>query len=91
MCGIIGYVGSRPCEELILGGLDLGAAEVIDGDALDDFPAFAIAADGVAEQEALLDAVAAIGGDAHADPIAIACAVHPITHMIDGGVGRAGG
>ena len=22
MCGIIGYVGSRPCEELILGGLE---------------------------------------------------------------------
>src|SRR5512137_2048967 len=56
--------------ELVDGEVDLGAAEVIDGQAVDDFQLVAVAVDGEGADEARLHAVAAIGADAEAVPIA---------------------
>src|SRR5690606_8913707 len=46
--------------------------------------------DGEAEHHVLGDAVVAVGGHAHRDPLAVG-AQGPVAHVVDGGVGGGGG
>ncbi len=50
----------------------------------------ACAGDGNAVLDALRNAVAAVGWNAHRDPFAV-CSERPIAHVIDGGVGGGSG
>src|ERR1039458_3319400 len=70
---------------------DFRLAEIIERHALDDFNILAVAADRVAEDQTLLDAVAAIGMHGHAEPVAGGGRVRELVNRVDGGVGGAGG
>src|SRR3954464_2230228 len=65
------------------------AAELRDLDAFHDLVAAVAAGHRVAIDDALRDAVAAIGGNAHRHPIAVARAGHPVAHVVDRRVGSA--
>src|SRR5699024_8054471 len=65
------------------------ATEVVDGEVLDDLVVAVFAADRERIRDAFRDAVAAVGGNAHADD-AVA-AVDPVAHVVDGGIGGGSG
>src|SRR6267378_327881 len=66
------------------------AAEFRNLDALDDRAPAVFAGRRVAVDHAFRDAVAAVGGDAHRHPVALARAADPVAHVVDGRVGRRG-
>lgn len=69
---------------------DFRLAEIIERHALDDLKLRAVAADRIAENQTLLDAVAAVGVDADAEPIARWRWVCEFIDGVDGCVGGAG-
>ena len=75
--------------QFVLGHGDLRAAEFIQWHVLHDAPALAGAADRVAEHQTLLDAVAAVGANGHAGPIAVRCRVHERADGVNRRVRRA--
>src|SRR5690606_5807852 len=80
----------------LLGQLGLGGGhprpgEVVDLEALDDLPVAALAHAGEGVDQALLDTVAAVGVDPHADPVTVGGTEGPGAHVADGGVGGGGG
>src|SRR5690606_5857425 len=77
-------------EELLVRGVHAGATERADLDALHDRVAAVGARHGIAIDDTLGNAVAPIGRNAHADPITAGCALDPVAHVIDGGVGSTG-
>jgi hypothetical protein len=77
--------------EFVDGGVDFGAAEIIDREALNDFEFFAVAADGEGADEAFLDVVAAVGADRNAMPITGRSGFDDGADGVDDGVGGAGG
>ena len=72
-------------------GVDALAGEVGDLEALDDLPLAARAVQGQAADDALLDAVGAVGGDGHRDPVAVGGAEDPVVDVVDRGVRGGGG
>ena len=70
------YFGSKSATRLffflqfIFRGGDFRLAEIVERHVLDDFKILAVAADRIAEDQTFLDAVAAVGMHAHAEPIA---------------------
>src|SRR5690554_2441818 len=81
--------GGALFAQLVFGGLHLATAEVVDVQALDDLVLAAFAGDRVGVDDARLDAVAAVGGDRHADDLAVG-AQRPVAHVVNGGRGRGG-
>src|SRR6185369_14886003 len=77
--------------QLVDRAVDLGLAKIIEGQALDDFPRLASAADGIRGDEALLDAVAAVATDGHAEPVARAGRGGEVADSVDHCVGGARG
>ena len=77
--------------QLVFRGGDFRPAEIVQRHALDNFPTGAVGADGVAEHQALFDAVTAIRMHGHAEPVARRRGVRELIDRVDGGVGRAGG
>src|SRR5262245_55574373 len=70
--------------------LHAGAAEIGEGYALYDLVP-AVAADArIAIEHAFRYAVAAVGRDAHADPVAVGRSEDPVAHVVDRRIGRAG-
>src|ERR1035438_4207682 len=64
------------------------AAEGIDRKALHDLVVAACAGYGIGIDQPFLDAIAAVGSNAHAGPIALPGAEHPGAHMVDRRRGR---
>src|ERR1044071_7893342 len=77
--------------QLLEGGVHALAAEFGNLDALDDLVAAAAGGHRIAVDHAFGDAVAAVGGNAHRHPVAVAAARDPVADVIDGGIGGAGG
>ena len=77
--------------QFILRRGDLGFAEIIERHALDNLKILAVAAGRIAEDQTLLDAVAAVGMHADAEPVAGGRRVSEFVNGVHGGVGRAGG
>src|ERR1700728_1865577 len=80
--------------ELPMRGLHLLAGELVDVESLDDAVTAALANHGIRVHDAFGNAVAAVGGHAHADPIAVAGAEYPGMYVIQrrrGGRGRRRG
>jgi hypothetical protein len=75
--------------EFVDGGVDFGAAEVVDGEALDDFEFFAVAADGEGTDEAFFDVVAAVRTNGDAVPIAGRAGFDDRANGVDDGVSSA--
>src|SRR6266540_7563550 len=65
------------------------AAEIADREALDDPVPAVLAGYGIAVYHAFRNAIAPVGRNTHADPVARARAAHPIADVVDGGVRRA--
>src|SRR4029453_10500500 len=59
------------------------AAELVDREPLHHGVAAVLAGDGVRVDDAIGDAVAAVGRHAHADPVAIVRAERPVAHVVD--------
>jgi hypothetical protein len=72
-------------------GVDFGAAEVVDGEALNDFEFFAVAADRERADEAFFGVVTAVGASGDAVPIAGRSGFDDEADGVDDGVGGAGG
>src|SRR5262245_57509874 len=70
-------------EELLVSGVHALAAEVIDRETLHDLVVAIPARDRITVDHAGGNAIAAIGGHGHADPVALGGAFHPVTHVID--------
>src|SRR2546421_2675460 len=77
--------------EFLERGIHALAAEFADLDALDRLVAAAAAGHRIAVDHAFRNAVAAVRGHAHRDPVAIARARHPVADMVDRRVCRTGG
>src|SRR3954447_16131759 len=79
--------------ELVDGGVDAGAGELVDLQALDDLVPSVLGGDREGGDQALRDAVGAVRRDAHGDPVAVRGAVDPGVDVVDGrvGGGRRGG
>jgi hypothetical protein len=75
--------------QLLQRALDAAAAKVVQVDSLNDFVFAALAAAWVTEQNALGYAVASVGRNAHADPVALRRAVDPVANVIYRSVGGA--
>src|SRR5438067_11596006 len=73
--------------ELVDGGVDALAREVGDFEVLDNLVAAAGAGDGEARDDAFRDAVRAIRGDRHRDPVAVWSSENPVVHAVDCRVG----
>src|SRR6266496_6190501 len=65
------------------------AAEIADREALDDPVPAVLAGYGIAVYHAFRNAIAPVGRNTHADPVAGTGAAHPIANVVDGGVRRA--
>src|SRR5699024_9800129 len=74
--------------QLLVGGVQTRARELVDFQALDDFPFAAFAGAWEREDHALLDAVAAVCRDGHGDPVIAVGAAHPVADMVDGAGSR---
>src|SRR6185503_5268303 len=72
-------------------GVHALAAEFADVESLDDLVAAVARGHRVAVDHAVRYAVAAVGGDAHSHPVAVARAGDPVAHVVDRGVRRTGG
>src|SRR3972149_4351642 len=77
--------------QFLEGRLHARAAEVADVEAFDYLVIAVLARARISVQHALGDAVTAVGGNAHADPVALRRAVDPVAHVVHRGVGGAGG
>src|ERR1700694_5956810 len=75
--------------KLLQGRVHPLAAEFRNLDALDDRVLAALRGHRIVVDHAFGDAVAAVGGDAHRYPVALARAADPVTHVVDRGIGRA--
>src|SRR5579885_494614 len=73
-------------HQLLHRGVDAGAGELVDLQALDDLVLAVLADDREGGDEALGDAVGAVRGDAHGGPVALGRAVDPGVDVVDGGV-----
>src|SRR5687768_600894 len=83
------FYGRALLLQLLLGGGDLALGEVGVLDSLHDLVLAAGGGAREAEDQALGDAVAAVGGHAHRDPLVGAQV--PVAHVVDGGIGGRGG
>ena len=81
---------SRSLDQLGNRGVDLRAREVVELEALDDLVLAVGAGAREAADEALGDAVGAVGGHAHRDPVAVR-AGDPVADVVDRRAGRRGG
>src|ERR1700688_996678 len=61
----------------------LAAAEFVDVQALHDLVLAVAAGHGVRIDDAFADAITAVGGDAHADPVILGRAAEPGAHVIE--------
>src|ERR1700693_6658988 len=77
--------------QFLQGRVHSGAAEFAHLYALDDLVPATLASHRIAVDHALRNAVAPVGRDAHADPVAGARALDPVAHMVHRGVRRARG
>src|SRR5690606_18314176 len=77
--------------ELLDGGVDAGAGEVVDLQALDDLVRPVLDGHREGGDEALRHAVGTVRRDAHGGPVALGRAVDPGVDVVDGGVGGGGG
>src|SRR5712671_4683700 len=59
------------------------AGEIADLQALHDFVFSGLAGDRIAVQDTLRNAVAAVRGNPHRDPVAVAGAFYPVPHVVD--------
>src|SRR6185312_11665045 len=75
--------------QLLQGRVHALAREVADFQALDELVSAGLAGHRVAVEDAFRNAVAAVGGHAHAHPGARFAAEHPVVDMVDRRVGRA--
>jgi hypothetical protein len=74
-------------QQLLQRVVHLGARELVDRQAADDFVLAAGARAGHAVDDLVRDVVAAVRRHAHRHPAAIRT-VHPVAHVVDGSVGR---
>src|SRR6202034_3854731 len=74
-----------------MSGLHFLATEIADAQTLDDAVLAVPAGYGIRVDHSFRYPVAAVGGDAHADPIAGRCAEHPIVNMVERRRCRGGG
>src|SRR5579863_1302951 len=77
--------------QLGMAGVQSRAAEGIDRKILHDLIIAILADDRIRIDHTFGNAIAAIGGHGHADPVARGAAEHPVVHVIDGGGGGGGG
>src|SRR5690606_7216004 len=73
--------------QFLFGGLHAGTGEIIDLQALDDFPVTVLADAREGVDQAFLDAVGTVAVDAHGNPVAVGGAECPAAHVVNGGVG----
>src|SRR4030095_8879079 len=82
-------------EELLVRRVHAPAAELVDCEALHHGVLSVLAGDGIGVDDALGDAVAAVGRHRHADPVALRRAERPVAYVVDrrrgGGRRRTGG
>src|SRR5689334_12020338 len=76
--------------QLVYRGIDLTLAEFVDRYGLHDLQLLAVAAQWEGTDDALLDAIAAVRRDAHADEVARRRGRDDGAHRVHDGVGRAG-
>src|SRR4051794_37242863 len=65
--------------QLLQRGLQARLAEIADFETFDDLVTAVATGRRIAVNHTFGDSIAAVGWDAHADPIAVRCAVHPIS------------
>src|SRR5690606_35586531 len=73
------------------GGVDAGAGEVVDLQALDDLVGAVLADHGERRDQAFGHAVGAVGGHGHGDPVTVGGAVDPVVDVVDGCARGRGG
>ena len=78
-------------RQFLLSGFHFGAAEVVNVNALHNFPLAIFAAAGEGVDQAFLNAVAAIAVYAHRYPVVAVSAQRPAAYMVDRRVGCRGG
>ena len=78
-------------EQLGAGRLDQLAVEIAQGQPFDNLIGAVADGDWVAEDHTGGGAVGAGAGHGHADPVTSRCAVVPALHVLNGGIGGAGG
>ena len=76
-------------QQFLVGRVNFFARELVYVEPLDDFPVFAVGTHGQGSYDSLRCSIAAVGANAHAEPLSVGSGVHESANSVNSSIRRA--